>query len=298
MQNAIVLSDSRQLGSLLGNLSNSLIEHAAEKINADLGDDIGSYSALEVRAMTMVEALRLTSGFDLTAIMTRGQLIQQIEQESLVSVHPGRYSTLTAMAQEQGISVGELSDTRALYGTIFPYVENVVGLSVAQLWGSIGKSVFREMVPNLMSLITGEQPAHTSVRESVITLIENATNSLVAEGQIEQGELSQEQEEQRMSQIRRRAVNDLLTLGSTSTSRQVRATLRPTRTQPLSAVMMAPFSDEGLLEGEGYAVMKFSGQDQLDMVRRLMGSHLVSTTINTNSEQAVEYTEKFRRLFG
>ena len=298
MQNAIVLSDSRQLGSLLGNLSNSLIEHAAEKINADLGDDIGSYSALEVRAMTMVEALRLTSGFDLTAIMTRGQLIQQIEQESLVSVHPGRYSTLTAMAQEQGISVGELSDTRALYGTIFPYVENVVGLSVAQLWASVGKSVFREMVPNLMSLITGEQPAHTSVRESVITLIENATNSLVAEGQIEQGELSQEQEEQRMSQIRRRAVNDLLTLGSTSTSRQVRATLRPTRTQPLSAVMMAPFSDEGLLEGEGYAVMKFSGQDQLDMVRRLMGSHLVSTTINTNSEQAVEYTEKFRRLFG
>jgi len=298
LQNAIVLSDSRQLGSLLGNLSNSLIEHAAEKINADLGDDIGSYSALEVRAMTMVEALRLTSGFDLTAIMTRGQLIQQIEQESLVSVHPGRYSTLTAMAQEQGISVGELSDTRALYGTIFPYVENVVGLSVAQLWGSIGKSVFREMVPNLMSLITGEQPAHTSVRESVILLIENATNSLVAEGQIEQGELSQEQEEQRMSQIRRRAVNDLLTLGSTSTSRQVRATLRPTRTQPLSAVMMAPFSDEGLLEGEGYAVMKFSGQDQLDMVRRLMGSHLVSTTINTNSEQAVEYTEKFRRLFG
>ncbi len=299
MSNAISLSDSLTFGASLQNLSSSLVAHAEEKVSQSLGEDIANYTALEKRAMVMVEALRLTSGFDLAAVITRGKLIQQIEQESLVSVHPGRYQTLTAMAQEQGISVGELSDTRALYNIVFPYIESI-GMSVAELWGSIGKSVFREMVPALVSLITGQDPTHTSVRESVTQLINNATASLIAEGEMSQEDPSDPEEiEARNERVRSRTVRDLLTLGSTSPARQVRATLRPSRTAPVGAILMAPFDENGILESDAYLVMKLQGQDQLDMAKRLMGSHMISTTVNTrNNSGAEEHVSAIRRLIG
>src|SRR5690242_12732595 len=130
-QLAIQTADSEYLSLALNNITGTLFEAAERNINSAIGDGAG-YTALERRAMVAAEALRLTHGFDLTAIITRGQIIQQIEREGLTSVHPNGYADLTALAREQGISVSELSDTRALHEVIFPYITNVLGRSLAE----------------------------------------------------------------------------------------------------------------------------------------------------------------------
>jgi hypothetical protein len=112
------------------------------------GGNLGDYSDLNMRAMVVTEALRLTSGLDLTTVLTRGALIKQIEDEGLVGVHPNGYANLTQLARENGIaSVAELSDIRALCEVIFPYIQNVLGWDLNDTWEKVGKSNFRELVP-------------------------------------------------------------------------------------------------------------------------------------------------------
>jgi len=299
----IQVSDSAGLNSALAGLSETLISAATSVVDATI--DPTQFSGLQRRSMIVIEALRLTSGMDLAAIITRGTLIQQIELEGLVSVHPGQYTTLESMAADQGISTGELSDTRAMCQVIFPYIENDLGMSIAAIWTGVGKSTFREMVPALRSMITGEQPAHGSVRTSVSNLLDQAAISLVIEELIPDTTegLPDEQLTLRAHVIRDRAIRDLLTLGANAPTRTIRQTLRPSRTPAITGVIMAPF-DGSTLSGEGYILMKINGQDQLDMYRRLMGDHVVTTTLNANNDTESQqngprqYISQFRRLFG
>ena len=62
--------------------------------------------------MVATEKLRLVNGMDLAAIMLRGKILKDIEDQALHTVHPNHYDTLTALAEEQGISISELSDIR------------------------------------------------------------------------------------------------------------------------------------------------------------------------------------------
>ncbi len=293
----IAVSDSDGLNHALSNLSNTLIDNATQIVDAAISGE--EYTALERRSMIVVEALRLTHGMDLAAILTRGALIKQIEQEGLVSVHPGRFSTLTEMAEDQGISVGELSDTRTLCEVIFPYLESA-GISVAGIWASVGKSTFREMAPALSAMITGEQPAHASVRASVEGLLAASAASLIEQGLITNYVPdNREEADARMAQVRHNAIINLVQLASTTPTRQMRATLRPSRTPPVNGVYLVSENNGRLTQDGGYVLLKVESQDQFDMLRRLLGTHVVATSVNTHGNQAAApYTTAFRRLMG
>jgi hypothetical protein len=283
--NQIVLqtADNANMSLALGGLTQQLFQFAAENINSAISDADG-WSDLEKRAMIAAEALRLTKGFDLTAIITRGQIIQQIEHEGLVSVHPNGFADLTALAREQGISVSVLSDTRALCEHIFPYITSVLGRTVVEVWDAIGLSNMRELVPALRSLITGEDAAHGSVRTAVETLLNNAAVELVAGGAA-QDELTTED-------VQRRAIEGLLEAGATLPNRELRRTVRPTRTPEMNAATLQT-ADE-----EWFAVVKITSRDQYDLLMRQFGTHVNNMQLNGRSRQAETLINTIRTLFG
>ena len=266
MSNSIQLApqaDSVILTTGLQSLQQSLFAAAEQNINTALGDQANAFSALSRRAMVVTEALRLTSGMDLSTIIMRGQLIQQIEEEGLVGVHPNGYANLTALAQENGVSVGEFSDIRALVGTIFPYIADVLGLNLVEVWEQIGKSSFREMVPALRSLITGERADHDSVRQAVENMLNNAAAGLQQEG----ATTADLETEEGIAAIRRNAVSSLLQDGMTLPTRQLRRRVRPSR---VPAVEMATLQTA---ESQWFAVLKIESLEQRDLIVRVLNSH-------------------------
>ena len=274
----IQAADNENLSLALNSLSDVLFRAAEENILAAAGE---GYTDLERRAMIAAEALRLTSGMDLAAILTRGQIIAQIQREGLISVHPNGYADLTALAAEQGISVGELSDTRALCEVIFPYITDVLGRNLAEVWTEIGKSKLRELVPAIRSIITGEDAAHASVRTAVETLLDQAAAELIAGG-VPQDELTVEQ-------VRAQAVMSLLHDGATLPVRELRRTVRPTRTPPVQATTMA-------VGEEWFTVLHIESQDQYDMLMRLLDRHFNNVLVN--GENATVTVRNLRTLFG
>lgn len=279
-------ADSTSLSHALGNLTQSIFQAAEENINIAIAGDPSAYSALERRAMIAAEALRLTNGMDLAAILTRGDIIAQIERENLSGVHPNGYADLTALAREQGISVSELSDTRALCEVIFPYITNVLERSLAEVWTSVGKSSMRELVPALRSLITGEDAAHNSVRTAVATMLDNAATQLISDGVIAQGDTGEEAE----SAVRRSAVESLLTAGATMPTRELRRQVRPTRTPPVDASWLQT------AENRWYAVLKIENREQYDTIMRILGTHANNQILN--GQDAPRAVNTIRSLFG
>src|SRR5688572_21925771 len=93
-------ADSRTLSAALNGLTRTVFQAAEENLRETLGSDFNQYTALERRSMIATEALRLTNGMDLAAIMSRGEIIAQIEREGLTGVHPNGYANLTQLAQE------------------------------------------------------------------------------------------------------------------------------------------------------------------------------------------------------
>ena len=277
-------ADSEYLSLALNSITGTLFEAAERNIAGAIGDGSG-YTALERRAMIAAEALRLTHGFDLTAIITRGQIIQQIEREGLTSVHPNGYADLTALAREQGISVSELSDTRALYEVIFPYIQNVLGRPLAEVWAEVGKSSMRELVPALRSIITGEDAAHNTVREAVTTLLNNAAAEILASGEVTQDELTVEQ-------VRQNAVEYLLTQGATLPTRELRRTVRPSRTPPVEAATLQTG------DTEWFVSIHITSRDQYDMIMRQLGNHANNMVLEGRRREAEQFVDTFRRLFG
>ena len=128
------VSENVGLSRTLLGLEASMERAARENLNAALsqaGTSLDSYTGTEPLAIIATEKLRLVNGLDLAAIMLRGRLLHEIEDGALFTVHPMHYTTLEQMAQEQGISLSELSDIRGMYDVVFPYIENELGLSVA-----------------------------------------------------------------------------------------------------------------------------------------------------------------------
>lgn len=289
MTNSIITAnaaDNANLSASLRTLTGHVLNAAEENIRTALGPDVENYSALELRSMVTVEAFRLTQGMDLAAIYARGELAAQIEREGLFTVHPNGYTTLEQMAQSQGISVSELSDTRALCSVIFPYIENEMGLSMAEQWNSIGKSSFREMVPALRALITGEQPSHTSVREAVQNMLSVARASVEASGSLTGDEA------QDLRAVRQEAVRQLLVAGATTPTRQLRRAIRPSRTSPVNIVNLQ------VDESAYFAVVQIPSREQLDMFNRLMGDHADIFNIDARNNTMANQVSGIRAMFG
>ena len=283
-------ADSALLTDGLQALQQSLFDAAEMNIETALGDQAGQFSELSRRAMVVTEALRLTSGMDLSTIIMRGQIIRQIETEGLSGVHPNGYANLTKLAEDNGVSVGEFSDIRALTDVIFPYIVEELGMNLVEVWEQIGKSSFREMVPALRSLITGEQADHNSVRGAVEAMMNGAAASLMTNEQDPwtQAEIATEEGARA---VRQHAVANLLHDGMTMPTRQLRRRVRPAR---VPASQMATLQTD---EAQWYAVIRMSSTEQRDLVQRVLREHTDNMNLDARGNAHGSLRSTLRGMF-
>ena len=275
----IVPSSERGLATALTGLEGQL-RNAAQR-NIDAATEGQGYTQLEKQAMVTIEALRLTNGIDLAAVLLRGSFIRQIRELNLARVHPGNYATLEAMAVDQNISVSELSDTIVLCDVIFPYIEDSLDLRISDVWDQIGKSGFRELAPVLKALITGTVPPHGSVAAAVTQALENAAAGLA---------ISDPDGFHSPADIASQAVADIVELGRTVPVREIRRHLRPNGTADISTIFIRNGE-----EGDIYSVMRMN-QEQYNMVNRLIGTHLNPTIREASDEEVSQYAPGLRRM--
>ena len=154
----------------LVSVKDNILAAAEANVAAAVEQFGGQFTEQEKRAMLVVDELKQVNGMDLMAILLRGEYITQIEQEGLVGLHPGGFGDMQTLARAQGVSPSEMSDTKAMYQTIFPYLQRL-GFSVALVWDDIGVSNFREMTAVLKAVITGETPNRRTTRESLRVIL-------------------------------------------------------------------------------------------------------------------------------
>ena len=254
-------SSSLQLSTALLGIESAL-ERAALANVALAGE---GFTDAEKEAMTTIEELKLINGMDLAAVLLRGKLLRRIEERSMWSYHPARYGTLQEMAQDQGISVSNLSNIRDLNFVIFPWMTEH-GLSVPEKWEQIGMSNFRELIPVLKSIITGEASGSASVRQSVENILNDTAATLQAAHKGEGGEVTEED-------IRDAAIEELLTAGELMRNRDLRARIRPERTPSIN---MDSFLGR---DGTRFLLAEVT-EDQWTMIQRRLGAHIDNITID------------------
>ncbi len=251
-------SSSLQLSTALLGIESAL-ERAALANVALAGE---GFTEAEKEAMTTIEELKLINGMDLAAVLLRGKLLRRIEERSMWSYHPARYGTLQEMAQDQGISVSNLSNIRDLNFVIFPWMTEH-GLSIPEKWEQIGMSNFRELIPVLKSIITSEASGSASVRQSVENILNDTAATLQA---TREGEVSDEE-------IRDAAIEELLTAGELMRNRDLRARIRPERTP---SVNMDSFLSR---DGTRFILAEVT-EDQWTMIQRRLGAHIDNITVD------------------
>ena len=257
MSNAVIpYQPSMNVGLSRGILSlESQIEAAARaNVLAIVQASPDEYTETMIYAMTIVEQLKQVNGLDLAAVLYRGKYLKMIREQNLLSLHPGQYTTLQEMAREQGISYSELSRTDCLVNVIFPWVEEHLNVPVAQLWESIGKSNFSELLPVLNSIITGELPTHGETRGSTERVLGEVRQAMEDAG-----------EHPTEDEVRYRAVTQLLLDGELLTNHELRARIRP---DPTPNIPCAAYRNNGHI----MAAMRLTDQ-QWTMLQRLVGRH-------------------------
>ena len=213
------------------------------------------FTDAERHSAMVCEKLKLVNGLDLAAVLLRGKLIKEIEDNGLYSIHPAHYQRMEDCARDQGISLSEYTNTRDLCFVIFPFIEESMGLQVAAMWEAIGKSNFRELVPVLKAIITGQEPASASTRGAVNNILNDVAATARAAGEALDD-----------AQLRRQAVDNLLTNAGQMTNRDLRATLRPDPTPPINAVVVGR-------NGRRYVVAEVD-EDQITVLRRKVGASM------------------------
>ena len=193
----------------------------AAHLNVTAAIDGADYTVMEIRSMETIEQLKLVNGMDLAAILLRGKLLARSRKKLFTASTPTSTCTLQDMAREQGISLSELSNVRDLCFVVFPYMEDVLEMNVAQTFENIGKSNMRELVPILKAIITGAETRGT-VQTGVETALNNAAASLQAVALAEGNE-----DEVPAADIQRQAVADLLLAGEQMPNRVLRGHVRP-----------------------------------------------------------------------
>jgi hypothetical protein len=260
----IAPSTNAELSAVLIPLHDRLMEAASNSILSQHANE--GYTAMELRAMTHVEALRLLNGFDLATIIERGHIIHDIDQQGLVGVFPGDYGTLEQIAADVGVSSSEVSDTRVLCETIFPWIENNTGQTVAYWWDRIGKSKFREMVPVLKALITGEIAVERgTVAQSIELLLDQTQADATASGE---GQLADDV-------LHTRAIERVLEFG-TLPVREMRQRMRPVHTPNIPGVRISH-------NRSTYVVLKVD-EEQNTMLSRLLGTHAEITPVDDGGQ--------------
>jgi hypothetical protein len=269
-------AQSAGLARALVGLTQSIEEAARFNVDAAIaGDD--SYTQTEVQAMVLVEQLRQVNGLDLTAVLLRAKYVQEIRQTNALANHPGGYTTMDQMARDQGISPTELSQCLDLAETIFPFVEQRLGMSVAQLWEEIGKSNFKELIPVMKQIITGEESTTASVRASADRVLEDIAATALAAGQ-----------EVDDDELQNRAIEQLLENGAMLTNRELRQHIRPERTPSIDMSVIG--SGEN---GSRFVVCQVS-EEQFTLLERRLGGYMDAHAINLPQDPHARQAEAAR----
>jgi hypothetical protein len=152
------------------------------------------------------------------------------------------------------------------------------------VWEQVGKSKFREMVPALRSMITGENADHNSVRGAVQQMLNEAAIALADVEECEPSDVAD-------ADVRAHAVRTLLHEGSVRTTREMRRRVRPS---PVPHVQMATIQTG---EGMYYGLLKFDSQEQLDLVLRILNNHIDNLRLDGRSMNQ-ERQRLFSSFFG
>ena len=250
-------SQNNDLSTSLMGIEAALASAAHANVVTAVGDTAG-YTQMEMRSMETIEQLKLVNGMDLAAMLMRGKLLKDIEDNALYTFHPNGYGTLKEMAKEQGISLSELSNVRDLCFVIFPYMEDVLGMNVALTFENIGKSNMRELVPVIKALITGED-----TRGTVHVAVERILNDTAATAQAE-ALANGNEDEIPVEEIRRQAVENVLTAGEQMTNQELRRHVRRERTPGIDTTIINA--------GNRRFIMAELDEDQFTMFQRRMGT--------------------------
>jgi hypothetical protein len=224
--------------------------HNLQNALENAGIDLDAYTQPERRAMVKLEQLKLIGDLGLAEVLLRGKLIQEIENEALWSVHPNQYASMQEAAKDQGISPSEYSNIRNLYNIVFPYLTQVLGLNLAEIWEEVGKSNFRELCPYLVRAMTGETSSSHNVEGAYAMLVDDLQASNAASGVTMTAE-----------QVQQAVIEQLLEAGQLP-NRQLRARIRPERPNSF-AVHVVDYDHNGrpvkvviaLVDDEQYAYM-------------------------------------------
>lgn len=249
---------------------------AQANLDAALVQVGGGFTETEQLAMLVVEELKQVNGLDLAAVLLRAKYINEIQRRNLLAAHPQQYTSMQEMANMQGISATELSMTMAMVDHIFPFIQERLGIPVAQLWEEIGKSKMRELVPVLLSIITGAPSDTASVRHSVDNILDDVAATNRAAGR----ELSE-------GQLQMAAVAELLQHGATLNVRQLRQQIRPQRTAPISTSVMQVGNQRVL-------VMNVEDQGQWDTFMRRFGENVDLHPVNLPADPVQRQQEAAR----
>ena len=272
----------------MNSLWSSLEKTAANNIQqaaVDQGADLTGYSAIELRALLYGEMLDLSKGLGFAELIVQGRILETMERESLHSVHPGGYTTLDELAQDQGISISELSQIRDLTGTIFPWVQDKLNMEPQFLWNEVGKSKLRELVPLLKRCITGEV-----ARGTVETSYQAVSNDLVASYLT----ANPQEDAPEGEELQVMFVDHLITSGATLTNANLRQTIRPDRTPSLEPVIVRRFSN-GQADSDLYVILKVS-DDQMTMLERRLHGHWDPIRTTASNKGDVESIRLIRQL--
>jgi len=205
--------------------------------------------------MVTIEQLKLINGMDLAAVLMRGKLINEIEDRGMWATHPGGYASVQEMAQDQGISMSELSNVRTLCDVIFPYMETTLGMNVADVWERIGKSNFRDLAAVLKCLITGDENARASVTQTAERLLDEVHATYRSQ---------HPDEELDDDAARAVAVRGLLEGSEGLTNREIRQRIRPERTASIPMTFVKT-------NGRIFVVSEIDGDQEVLLQNRLHG---------------------------
>jgi hypothetical protein len=265
-QQLIRISTNLGLNSALLNLEDQLTA-AAERNALAVGE---GFTQAEKRAIVQVEKLKLVGSLDLAALMLRGKIIADIENNAIWADHPNGYQSMREMAEDIGVSISELSDTKRLCEVVFPYMIERLGIHPAQMWEEIGKSKFRELSSILSVVIDGtELESDKGVNMVARNILENAAASAL----VEENDWTDEQ-------VREGVVRDLLETGRLPVT-EMRRRIRPNHTENIEASLIRS-------RQRNYFIAEMT-EDQFQLITRLLNSHLdtVQVELPEDSRQRV-----------
>jgi hypothetical protein len=259
--NSLTLSTNVHMSQQLISMNDQFERAARQNVHTyinTLGND-QDFTITEKQALVKLEQLKLIGDLTLAEILLRGQVIAEIEAQGLWNAHPMGFSSMEEAASAQGISQSEYSNIRDLNEIIFPYLVGA-GYNIADLWESIGKSKFRELIPLLKRAITNEE----SRSQRVEHIVENGLNDIFASAHASGQQLTEDE-------AREILIDQFIDAGRLPV-RELRQHIRPERRLSLQGYRL-PYRD-----GQSILMVLFD-QEQQEIVNQRLGGYIDITQI-------------------